>query len=50
MIEIEVHPLTEDPTKAWKEMTKKSWISSILDKMGFAKGDQEFQVMDCDLE
>ena len=50
MIEIEVHPLTEDPTKAWKEMTKKSWISSILGKMGFAKGDQKFQVMDCDLE
>ena len=50
MIEIEVHPLTEDPTKAWKEITKNSWISSILDKMGFAKSDQEFHVMDCDLE
>ena len=52
MNEIEVHPLTNDPTLAWKEMTKKSWTSSILGKMGFAnKSDQELlQVMDCDLQ
>ena len=49
-IKIEVHPLTQDPNKAWSILTNKSCLKRFLQKIGFAKGDRDLQVLDCNLK
>ena len=46
---IEVHPLTQDPIKAWSKLTNKSCFKHFLEKIGFAKSDQDLQVLECSL-
>ena len=44
---IKVNPPTQEPTNAWKRLTNEH---STPDFLGFAKIDQDMQVLGCDLE